>query len=77
MSPATRPRNPLTRNPDGTVSWTAQEGDTYLVTGTDRDGRRFRATCSTWRHASSINIWRGSRWLIRDGRKFRINTTCN
>ena len=77
MSTTTRPRNPLTRNPDGTVSWTAQEGDRYLVTGTDRNGRRFRRVCPSWAYAAAVNLWRGSRWLLRDGRKFRINTTRN
>jgi hypothetical protein len=69
--------SPLTKSPSGSVSWTAKAGDTYLVTGTDRSGRRFRLTCSSWAHASGINLWQGSRWLLRDGRKFRINTTSN
>ena len=70
-------KSPLTPEPNGSVSWVAEAGDTYLVTGVDRQGRRFRLHCSNWRHASSINLWQGSRWLVRDGRRFRINTTSN
>jgi len=72
-----RPHNPLVRNPDGTVSWMAQEGDTYLVTGTAGNGRRFSRVCPSWAYAAAINIWRGSRWLLRGGRRYRINTTVN
>jgi len=72
-----RPHNPLVRNPDGTVSWTPQEGDTYLVTGTAGNGRRFRRVCPSWAYANGINLLRGSRWLLRGGRRYRINTTVN
>ena len=77
MSTTTQPRNPLTRLPHGTVSWTPQEGDSYLVTGVDRYGRRFRRTCPSWAYANGINLWRGSRWLLRNGRKYRINRVLN
>lgn len=68
---------PLQREPDGTVSWLPQLGDTYLVTGVDRDGRRFRRSCSSWAYAAGINLWCGSRWLVRAGRRYRISTTIN
>lgn len=77
MKSATSPIIAVGFSANGTVTWTQQDGDTYLVTGVDRSGRRFRRVCSSWREASCINVWRGSRWLLRGGRRFRINTVNN
>jgi len=59
------------RDADGNVSWVHMAGDTYLATGVDRDGRRFKGSGS-WAFVCGINIWRGSFWLIRHGRRHRI-----
>lgn len=70
--------SPLTRDPaSGTVSWDSQPDDSYLVTGVDTDGRRFRIETGSWLHASGLNLYRGTRWLVRDGRRYRINAVFN
>lgn len=51
------------------ISWTHQPDDLYVVTGVTRDGKRFAATYSNWFHAQGINLWRGSKWLYRDGKR--------
>jgi hypothetical protein len=61
----------------GTVSWTHQDGDKYVVTGETRDGRRFKQTHDNWSTARCINLWRGTKWLLRDGRKHRLQTVFN
>lgn len=77
MGLTAKKKSPLERNPDGTVSWTAEPGDRYLVTGTTPDGRRFKQVHSTWRMACGINLWRGRKWLLRDGKRHLINRTWN
>ncbi len=69
--------NPISYNSDGTCSWVHQPGDLYVVTGTTRDGRRFRQVHATWGMARGINLWNGTKWLFRDGRRFRISRTIN
>lgn len=54
----------------------------FVVTGEDRDGRRFSQTYSGsvpgWMHANCINKWKGSIWgLTEDGRRFLLQTTVN
>jgi len=57
---------------DGTLHWAQQPGDQYVVTGTDTRGKRFRLTCPSWRVADSVNLYRGSKWLLRDGKRYLI-----
>lgn len=71
------PSSPITRLPDGTATWVVQPGDKYVVTGVTRDGRRFRQTCGTWFQARCVNLWRGSKWLLRDGRRYLLSRTWN
>ena len=57
---------------------TIQPGDKFVVTGILRNGRRFKAmTFDTWRYASSINLWRGSVWLLRDNKRTLIRSVYN
>ncbi|QDK02071.1 hypothetical protein SEA_GIBBLES_114 [Gordonia phage Gibbles] len=66
--------NPIETDQSGTKTWKNKEGDTYLVTGVDVNGKRFKPiVCNTWFHASCINLYRGSRWLVRDGKRYLIN----
>lgn len=51
------------------IEWTHKAGDSYLVTGTDTNGKRFRIVCATWLHARGINLQSGCKWLVRDGKK--------
>lgn len=36
----------------------------YVVTGTLRDGKRFRKVTTNKFHAMCINLWRGSVWEV-------------
>jgi len=67
----------LQKEPDGGVSWLPKPGDTYLVTGIDRSEKRFSMTFKQWLHARSINVWQGSRWLVRDGKRHLIQRVTN
>lgn len=66
--------SPFTKDPTtGEVSWEHRPGDLYLVTGVPyQGGKRFRRSFGNWRHAEGINLWRGSKWLIRDGKRYLI-----
>jgi len=59
------------READGNVSWVHMAGDTYLATGVDCHGRRFRKS-GPWAFVRGINIWNGTCWLVRHGRRHRI-----
>lgn len=61
----------------GKVTWTANAGDKYLVTGVDTRGKRFRLCFDEWRQAKCINLFRGSRWLLRAGRRYLIQSVSN
>ena len=69
--------SPFTSTPDGQISWTHQPGDSYLVTGVTRAGKRFRFSSPHWAVASAINVWRGTYWLLRPGKRFRISSIYN
>jgi len=57
--------------------WDHIEGDKYLVTGKDRNGKRFRLCYSSWVMASHVNLWSGRRWLLRAGKRYLINKVGN
>ena len=67
----------LQKEPDGRVSWLQAPQDTYLVTGTTTNGKRFAVTTKSWAHARGINVWRGSKWLVRDGKRHLIQRITN
>jgi len=56
-----------------------QEGDKFLVTGLlYNSNRRFKAmTFNNWAQARSINLWRGSRWILRNGKRILVETVYN
>lgn len=60
----------------GKNSWQPEEGDFYLCTGVDRAGRRFKVS-GAWGHVSCINVWQGSFWLVRAGKRFLIQRVYN
>lgn len=53
------------------------EGDTFLVTGVDRNGKRFSRSFKHMTFIYGINLWRGSRWLVRDGKRKLISRVYN
>lgn len=70
--------SPLEINKNGEVTWSHQHGDLYVVTGVDRNGKRLKArTFNSWLHARCINLYRGNKWLLRDGRRYRIQSVWN
>lgn len=69
---------PIIRRADGAVEWTHQPGDSYLVTGRDMQGRRNPPRlCATWREALCWNFYTGSRWLVRDGKRYLLQRIGN
>jgi hypothetical protein len=64
-------QSPFTPTPDG-VTWTHQLGDIYLVTGHTSSGKRFRFQTDKWSVANALNIYCGTKWLVRNGKRFRI-----
>lgn len=70
--------NPIEFNPDGGAVWTHLPGDVYICTGVDVYGKRFPAIRTTsWPHAHSINLYRGTKWLERNGKRYRIYSVYN
>ena len=61
---------------NGKAVWAACEGDSYLITGTDLRGKRFKREGS-WFTVSCINAYRGTRWLVRAGKRYKIQTVTN
>ena len=70
-------QNPFYTDPNGSKSWTSLQGDKYHVTGTTTDGRRFKIVTESWKHASGVNLYRGSKWLVRGGRRWLITRAYN
>ena len=70
-------QSPLTHAPNGAVVWTPAPGDYYLVTGKTRAGKRFRFRAENWPLAAAINVWRGTKWLVRDNKRFVIQSITN
>jgi len=64
---------------DGTESgWEHLEGYKYRATGVTVEGKRFSITSSQWYFISSLNLWRGSKWLIDfEGKKYLIQRVYN
>lgn len=54
-----------------------RNGDRYIVTGMDRDGRRFRRTFDLPQWALGINLWRGSVWQERNGKRRLLKRVTN
>lgn len=61
----------------GTKSWGSWPDDTYEVTGVDKSNKRFKITSHSYCYAISINVWRGSLWLNRKGKRFLIKRITN
>lgn len=78
MSRAVSPLEKITDD-DGRpgVAWSPEPGDSYLLCGTDRAGRRFRMESKSWHGVAHINAWRGRWYLVRDGRRFLLRRCDN
>lgn len=70
--------NPIKFDPYGLAHWDHQIGDRYVVTGVDVNGKRFKAkTFYSWHHAKCVNLYRGNYWLLRNNRRYRIQSVWN
>jgi hypothetical protein len=70
--------NPLTFKKDGTVDWIHHKDDLYVATGVDTRGKRFKPIRSEhWHYINGINLYRGTKWLVRGGKRYRIQTVWN
>lgn len=54
-----------------------QDGDKYIVCGTDRKGKRFSQVHSNPWVALAINMWNGRVWQVRNGRRKLIKRVTN
>jgi len=73
---ATKIKSPIIK--DGPQKgWTHLEGDRYAVTGTDVKGKKFSLEFDNWPQAQGINLYRGTKWLIRDGHRHIITRVYN
>ena len=50
---------------------------TYHVTGTDARGKRFKIVTPSYMHAMGINVYNGSVWEVRNGKRKRIKRVFN
>jgi hypothetical protein len=50
---------------------------TYIVTGIDRSGKRFKREYDDAFWAMRINLWRGNVWQVIDGKRKRIKSVYN
>lgn len=62
---------------DGKAGWTPQKDDRYMVTGVDVHDKRFRLMYNSWFMAAGINVYRGRKWLVRDGKRYLIQSVYN
>lgn len=76
----TNPRDAIfTKEADGSVTWKSEPGDSYVVTGVYYSSlRHFRPIYTVnYNYAMSINLYRGSVWLLRNGRRYLIKRVYN
>ena len=50
---------------------------TYIITGIDVNGKRFRAEYSNYPYISMINIYRGSIWMKENNKRTLIKRVYN
>jgi hypothetical protein len=65
-------KSPIQYEPGIGYTWDNLPGDRYLVTGIDRAGKRFRIDTASFQHANGINVWHGTKWLLRDGKRWKL-----
>ena len=44
----------------------------FLITGVDREGKRFRITTSSYKQACMYNIWQGNVWALLKNDKRKL-----
>lgn len=69
-------KSPITHT-HGFPSWEHKEGDRYLIVGKDTAGQRVRIEAQVWSYANGIKVYRGNKYLIRDGKRYLIQRITN
>ena len=59
------------------MEWIHKQGDVYVATGVDVAGKRFSIRSENWHRIRGINIYRGSRWLLRAGKRCLLQRIFN
>lgn len=54
-----------------------EKNNLYVVTGVDVYGKRFRFRTENKIHAMGINLYRGSVWIVTDGKRKLIKRVWN
>jgi len=54
-----------------------QKGDKFIVTGVTITGQRFKKVFDSFMWADGINLWRGSVWLLRNGKRTLLKRVWN
>lgn len=54
-----------------------QKGDKFIVTGVTKTGQRFKKELDSFIWADAINLWRGSVWLLRNGKRTLLKRVWN
>ena len=49
----------------------------YIITGTDRTGKRFKLKTNNRIHALAINLWRGTVWQVDNGKRRMLKRVYN
>lgn len=62
---------------NGKISLDNKASQSYLICGRDRDGKRFRIQTNDFRHCMGINLWHGNKYLVREGKRKKIQSVCN
>jgi len=57
--------------------WAHEKTDTYHITGLTTNGHRFRIITNNPFHAMGINLYRGSVWLVRNGKRSLVKRVFN
>lgn len=56
---------------------TTKKGVTYLITGIDRNGKKFKIKTSNAIQAMGINLHREKIWMIKNGKRTLLESVWN
>lgn len=65
------------RSQNGYLQWNHLPTDQYMATGVDRNNKRVKIVSDNYDYIRGLNLWRGTKWLVRNGKRHRIETVFN
>jgi len=65
------------RSDNGYTQWNHLPNDKYMATGVNRNGKRFKIVSDSYDYIRGLNLWRGTKWLVRNGKRHRIQSVTN